>query len=156
MTEKRDLTMAAALQIYRIYRWRSSDRERLVLARATRPEFPNWSQTAEDAAIDEVDARFAAVLTSDRTGLPAGNTEFIATWEGGYPDGDVFCGDASGVEIEVWLTFDTLHKGYFVFGIQADENCFWATIHEMHEVGEVYDIAAYSRPALRVKVLFVQ
>src|SRR4051794_23481995 len=79
-------TMGAALDIYRLYRWRHDHRERLVLAKATRPEFPNWSQPAEDATVAEVDARFAAVLTSYGAGLPAGHTEVIATWEGGYPD----------------------------------------------------------------------
>jgi hypothetical protein len=145
--------MGAALDIYRLYRWRGDHRERLVLAKATRPEFPNWSQPAEDAAVDEVDARFAAVL---QTGLPDGRTEFIAAWEGGYPDGDVFYGDASSVEVKIWLTFDTVHKGYFVFGGQPEEMRFWEALKQMHELGEVCDLAEYSRPAQRVKVLFVQ
>jgi hypothetical protein len=145
--------MGAALNIYRLYRWRGDHRERLVLAKATRPEFPNWSQPAEDAAVDEVDARFDAVL---RNGLPDGSSEFVAAWEGGYPDGDVFHGDASGIEVEIWLTFDTVHKGFFAFGIQPEEARFWDALQEIHELGEVCDLTEYSRPAQRVKVLFVQ
>src|SRR5262249_31549115 len=148
--------MGAALDIYRLYRWRGNHHERFVLAKATRPEFPNWSQTAEDAAVRAVDARFSAMLTGEGTGLPGGSLEFIAAWEGGFPDGDVFYGDASSIEVEVWLTCDNVHKGYFVFGVQPDEARFWGSLREMHELGEVCDLAEYSRPAQRVKVLFVQ
>jgi|SRR5262245_690779 len=148
--------MGAPLDIFRLYRWRGDHCERLVLAKATRPDFPNWSQSAEDSAIDEVDARFAAVLEKAKSGIPGGNTEFMAAWEGGYPDGDVFYGDASSVEVEIWLTFDTVHKGYFVFGVQYEEAHFWEALKELHEHGEVCDLAEYSRPAQRVNVLFVQ
>lgn len=148
--------MSAAQDIYRLYRLRDDHQERLVLAKATRPEFPNWSQPAEDAAVDEVDARFAALLTSDRSGLRGGKSELIAAWEGGYPDGDMFHGDASCEDIEVWLAFDTVHKGTFVFGVQGSEAQFWESLREMHELGEVCDVAEYSRPAQRVRVLYIQ
>lgn len=148
--------MGIALDIFRLYRWCGDHHERLILAKATRPEFPNWSQPAEDAAVEEVDARFATMLTSEHTGFPIGRPEFIAAWEGGYPDGDVFYGDASGIEVEIWLTFDTVHKGYFLFGLQSEETRFWDALQEMHELGEVRDLAEYSRPAQQVKVWFVQ
>jgi hypothetical protein len=148
--------MGAALDIYRLYRWRDEHREQLVIAKATRPEFPNWSQPAENSAGDEVNARFAAVLTSDRSGLRGGNSECLAAWEGGFPDGDVFYGDTTRTEVEIWLAFDTVHKGYFVFSVQADEAGFWESLREMHELGEACDIAVYSKPAQRARVLFIQ
>ena len=145
--------MGIELDIYRLYRRRAEDREQLVLAKATRSEFSNSSQSAEDAACLEVNSRFDFLL---RNWLSGGSTEFIAAWEGGYSEGDVFCGNASNVEIEIWLTFDTVHKGYFVFGSQHDEKLFWDALQEMHEVGSVCDLAEYSKPAQRVKVLFLQ
>lgn len=148
--------MGAALDIYRLYRWQDNHGERLVLAKATRPEFPNSSQPAEDDAGSDVDARFAAILARECKGLPAGSIEFIASWEGGFPEGDIFYEDGSGIEIEIWMSLDTVHPGHFIFGDQADVTQFWNSLQEMYELGEVSHAAEYSPPAQRVKVLFVQ
>ncbi len=148
--------MGAALDVYRLYRWRGDQHARLILVKATRPEFPNWSQPDEDAAVDELNARFAVILSGERSGLTGGSVEFIAAWEGGYPDGDVFYARSSGIELEIWLTFDTVHKGCFVFSVQADEASFWASLQEMREAGEVCDLSHYSRPAQQVRALFLQ
>jgi hypothetical protein len=148
--------MGIALDIYRLYRWRGDQQERLVLAKATRPEFPNWSQPAEDAADHEVDVRFSAMLVEEGRGLVGGSVELLAVWEGGHPEGDIFYEGTSGVELDVWLVFDTVHKGYFVFGGQADEASFWTWLQDVSESGEVCELSAYPRPAHRVKVLFIQ
>jgi hypothetical protein len=119
-----------------------------------RPEFPNWSQPAEDAALKEVNTCFAAVLTRDRSGLQGGTFEFIAAWEGGYPEGDLFYENTSCQEVEVWLTLNTVHQGYFVFGVHADEGCFWKSLREMPELRDGCE-AEYSGSAQQARVLFV-
>jgi hypothetical protein len=148
--------MGAELNIYRLYRYEKGNRTGLILAKATRPSFPNWSQSAEDTAIDEVDDRFAALLRSNHFGLLDGKVAFVAAWEGGYPEGDIFYGNGSCEEIEVWLSFDNVHQGFFVFGIHPDEESFWKSLAESHELGEVCDLTVYSKPAQRVTVLFVK
>ena len=148
--------MGTALDIYRLYRWRGIGQERLVLAKATRNDFSNCDQSAEKAANSDVDTRFAKLLSSDRTDLPIGTTEFIAAWEGGFPEGDIFYGDESGVELEIWLALDAVHNKHFVFGVHADEASFWRSLEDAHALGEVCDLSHYSRPAERVRILFVQ
>jgi hypothetical protein len=148
--------MGAPLDIFRLYRILDRPTPRYVLAKAVRPNFPNWSQPAEDAAVDEVERRLAAVVATELGNEAEGKAEVVATWEAGLPGGDCFHKRASGVDLAIWFALDTVHPGYFVFGVHPDEARFWHHIEELSRDGEICPITDYARPAKHVRVRFVE
>lgn len=81
--------MGAPLTIYNLYELAGGS-ENYLLVKAERPEFPNWSQPAEDAAIAAVESRFEAILAFQESQLGFNETKLIGTWEDAYPEGNVF------------------------------------------------------------------
>lgn len=148
--------MGVPLDIFRLYRISGDSTPHYVLAKAVRPDFPNWNQIAEDAAIDEVEQRLNAVMEQEVGPLTVGKAEIVATWEGGLPTGNCFYETASGIDVSIWFALDAVHPGYFVFGMHADEAAFWQSIEELSQDGEVCPITDYARPAKNVPVRFVQ
>lgn len=148
--------MGASLDIFRLYRLPEALADRHLLVKAQRPEFPNWSQSAEDAAIEEVERRFGAIIARETGPGTSSNAEPVASWEGGYPVGDCFYQSASGVELDIWFSLDTVHTGYFVFGAHQDEASFWTSVEELSRDGKIRPITDYARPAKRAQVRFVQ
>jgi hypothetical protein len=145
--------MGIELDIYRLYRWQEGDRDRLVLAKAVRPEFPNWSQSSEDEAQRTVDARFDSLVAREAARFSASTADLIGAWEGGYPEGEVFYEAASGIEVDVWVCFDAENPGYLVFGAQSDEASFWESVRDLSQSSAV---SKYPEPACQVRVLFIQ
>lgn len=149
--------MGASLDIFRLYRIPDGTSVGShLLVKAVRPEFPNWSQTADDEALEEVERRFDAILAREVGQSAGAKAESIATWESALPEGDCFCESASGVDLSIWFALDTAHPGYFVFGAEGDELTFWANIKELSRSGEICDVSHYCRPAMCVQVRFVQ
>jgi hypothetical protein len=148
--------MGAPLDIFRLYRIADGATSRHVLVKAVRPDFPNWSQPAEDAAIIEVERRLAAVLAQEAGPHAEGKVEVVATWESGYPEGDCFYEPVSNIDLVIWFALDAVHPGYFVFGVHSDEASFWQYIEQLSRDGEICPITDYARPAQRVQVRFVQ
>jgi hypothetical protein len=148
--------MGSPLDIFRLYRVSDGPTPRYLLAKAVRPDFPNWSQAAEDAAIDEVDRQLAATVAKEVGQDAEGKTEVVATWESGLPKGNCFYESTSGVDLAIWFALDTVHRGYFVFGVHRDEASFWQHIEELSRDGEICPITDYARPAKHVQVRFVK
>ncbi|HYE18975.1 MAG TPA: hypothetical protein VEA69_11055 [Tepidisphaeraceae bacterium] len=148
--------MGVPLDIFRLYRVPEAGGAGHLLVKARRHEFPNWSQPAEDEAVEAVERRFGEIIVRE-TG-PAANPApaLIASWEGGYPAGDCCYTSASGPELDIWFALDTVHRGYFVFGVAADEAGFWTSVEGLSRDGEIGDVAEYARPAQLVRVRFVQ
>jgi hypothetical protein len=144
--------MGASLNIFRLYRLPEAAGERHLLAKSERPEFANWSQSAEDEARDEVERRFRAIIAREA----GGQVELIASWEGAHPEGDCFYQSASGIELDIWFALDTIHRGYFVFGAHQSEADFWNCVEGLSRDGEICDVSEYARPARRARVRFVQ
>ncbi|WP_190516379.1 hypothetical protein [Leptolyngbya subtilissima] len=148
--------MGVPLDVFRLYQILGNPTPHYVLAKAVRPDFPNWNQIAEDAAIDEVERRLNTVVEQKVGPLAARNAEIIATWEGGLPAGDCFYETASDINVPIWFALDAVHPGYFVFGMHPNEATFWQSIEELSRDGEICPITDYIRPAKNVEVRFVQ
>ena len=147
--------MGAPLTIYNLYHLVGGN-ELLLLVRGERPEFPNWSQPAEDAAIDSVDSEFKAIVAAQQSRLRYSEAKLIGTWEGAYPEGDIFYSDQSEIPVDVWLALDTKYLRYFVFGIADSEDAFWDVLSKLHFEGDLWGFEEFSRPAQRQRVWFVQ
>ncbi|MFT5326086.1 MAG: hypothetical protein ACI8P0_003960, partial [Planctomycetaceae bacterium] len=122
--------MGAEQRIFNLYELDGSD-ENYLLVKAERPAFPNWSQSAEDTAIDTVEAKFESIIATERDVLKFDSARQIGTWEGGLPEGDVFYSSESGVPLDVWFSLDTKYGRFFVFGIAESESVFWASLREL-------------------------
>lgn len=147
--------MGAPLTIYKLYRLDGGN-EQLLLVRAKRPEFPNWSQPAEDAAIDAVDSEFTASVAAQQSRLRFSNAKLIGTWEDAYPEGDIFYSDQSDIPVEIWFALDMKFQCYIVFGIADSEESFWDTLRELHSQGDLWGFEEFARPAQRQRVWLVQ
>jgi hypothetical protein len=147
--------MGAPLTIYNLYQLVGGN-EKLLLVRAERPEFPNWSQPAENAAIDAVDSEFIATVAARQSALRFSEAKLIGTWEDAYPQGDIFYSDQSDIPVEVWFALETKYQRYFVFGIADSENAFWDALSELHSEGDLWGFGEFARPALRQRVWLVQ
>ena len=148
--------MGTWLDIFRLYRVADGSTTRYILVKAIRPEFPNWSQPAGDAAIDEVERRLRTVVEKEVGPASAGTVEVVATWENGLPQGDCFYEETSGIDVAIWFALDVVHPGYFVFGVHPDEASFWNHVEELSRDSEICPITDYGRPATRVEVHFLQ
>ena len=147
--------MGAPLTIYKLYRLDGGN-EQLLLVRAKRPEFPNWSQPAEDAAIDAVDSEFTASVAAQQSRLRFSNAKLIGTWEDAYPEGDIFYSDQSDIPVEIGFALDMKFQCYIVFGIADSEESFWDTLRELHSQGDLWGFEEFARPAQRQRVWLVQ
>ena len=147
--------MGAPLTIFNLYRLVGGN-EQLLLVRANRSEFPNWSQPAEDAAIDTVDSEFTATVAAQQSRLRFSNAKLIGTWENAFPEGDIFYSDQSDIPVEIWLALDTKYQRYFVFGIAETENSFWDGLSDLHSQGDLWGFEEFARPAQRQRVWLVQ
>lgn len=146
--------MGAPLTIFRLYKLNGCAESHLLI-RAVRPEFPNASQPAEDAAIGAVDAEFDSLLAQQKTELGFATADQIGTWEDGLPEGDVFYSANTGTPVAVWTTHDTKHKGLFAFGIAETETQFWQQLKELSDDGDLWGYEEFSRPAEQRRVWFV-
>lgn len=147
--------MGAPLTIFNLYQLVGGDEE-LLLVRAERPEFPNWSQPAEDAANGAIDSQFSAIVTAQQSRLRFTEAKQIGTWEDAYPEGDIFYSNQSDIPVEVWFATDTKYWKYFVFGIADSEQDFWDKLCELHSEGGLWGFEEFERPASRQRVWLVQ
>lgn len=147
--------MGAPLTIYNLYELVGAN-QRHLLVKAERPEFPNWDQNAEDAAIDAVDSHFTSLVAAQQHRLGFTGTTLIGTWEDAYPKGDVFYTDQSDILVDVWITTDTKYGRYFAFGIAKSEEDFWNALRELHADGDLWGFEEFVRPATCQRVLLLQ
>lgn len=151
-----DLPMGAPLRIFRLYRVATGSSTRHLLAKVIRPDFPNWSQTAEDDAVDEAERQFEEIVAGELNRSMNEASRAVATWEGAFPQGDCFYETLSGIELSIWYALDAVHPGYFVFGQHDNEAAFWAYVEELARDGEICPVTDYARPARLLHVRFVQ
>lgn len=147
--------MGAPITIYNLYQLVGGN-EQLLLVKAQRPKFPNWSQSLEDAAIDAVDSQFSAMVAARQIRLRFTEAKLIGTWEDAYPEGDVFYSDGSDFPVEVWFACDTKYRRYFVFGIASSEQDFWNKVGELYADGGLWGFEEFARPATCQRVWLVQ
>ena len=147
--------MGIPLEIYNLYELVGGS-ERYLLVKAERPEFPNWSESAKDAAVDATESQFTQILAAQKARLGFTETKLLGTWEDAYPEGDLFYSDQSDIPLDVWIATDTKYNRYFVFGIAKSEEEFWNALSELHADGDLWGFEEFTRPAKCERVWFVQ
>ena len=130
--------MGAELRIFNLYQLTGPGEVKYLLARAQRPEFRNSSQVEEDAAMATVEKIFSNILTREKGIFGFELAQFVATWEGGFPEGEVFYGKTSGLAVDVWISLDTKYTRYFAFGSEPTEEAFWDSLRDLYEAGDLW------------------
>ena len=148
--------MATKSEFYNLYKVLDTNKqEKLVIVKAIRPEYSNASQSQEDDAWEKL-AQYREKLIAEfcsRSGFTT--SSFIAEWMG-FPEGDVFYGDASNVEVDVWIAMYRDNQAFFSFGIAETEEAFWLGIKELYDDGDCANYPDLVRPALQQTIIFIQ
>ncbi|RBO83820.1 hypothetical protein [Marinomonas aquiplantarum] len=147
--------MSAETDFYNLYRVYRNEESKLVIVKALRPDFSNHDQAQENSAWSALDKNREATVSEFCNSNVYDKYEFIAEWMD-YPVGDVFYGDASGIELEVWISMHNQGKPYFAFGECETEEHFWAKLENDHSDGDCYIFPDLERPAKKQKVIYVQ
>lgn len=147
--------MSAETDFYTLYRVYKNEESRLVIVKAKRPGFSNHDQSQENSAWSALNDNRELIVSGFCNSNGYDKHEFIAEWMG-YPAGDVFYGDASGIELEVWTSMHNQGKPYFVFGKCETEKLFWAELESDYNDGDCDIFPDLGRPANKKKVTYVQ
>jgi hypothetical protein len=147
--------MSAETDCYNLYRVYKDEESRLVIVKAIRPDFSNHDQAQENSACSALDDSRESIVSEFCNNHEYDKHEFIAEWMD-YPIGDVFYGDASEIELEVWLAMHNHGKPYFAFGVCETEQNFWAKLESDYNDGDCYIFPDLVRPTKKQKVTYVQ
>lgn len=145
--------MGIALDVYHLVRLEGPGCAHHLLVQVVRPEYPNWSQSAEDAAdaeqrrkLEQVIPLAAATLCPDAHGVVV-EGEFQ-----GLPLGDMFYESTSRCWVDLWVAETRFGHPWIVLGVVPTEANFWSGVAEDPDIAFLEP----HQPARRVRAYFVQ
>lgn len=147
--------MSAETDFYNLYKVYKNEEFRMVIVKAIRPDFANHDQAQENAAWDSLEDNRESLVSNFCKKNGYANYEFIAEWID-FPVGKVFYGDATGIELEVWISMHNQGKPYFAFGECETEQQFWSELESDYNDGDCYIFPSLFRPAQKHKVMYIQ
>jgi hypothetical protein len=147
--------MSAETDFYNLYEISNESESKTVIVKAIRPDFRNYDQNQENDAWRSLDHNRESEIKAYCSGNGYSNYTFIAEWMY-YPVGDVFYGDATGIEVPIWLSIHKDGKPYFMFGSCATEEEFWREMEQDFEDGDCWIYPELNKPAVRKNAIYIQ